>query len=622
MDENDSNERQGGQVSDISEDENDNNERQGSQVSDISSDNDLDGAGAQGEEDENIFVPFTQYVIRDDVVEGELASSQGRDENGDYGQTVDREDDDVHLCAPRLLTPPTLANMSTITIGIESPDTVAPVSKRKKVDNVLQAGDFEELWDPTDRTFVKTPTPSEIDALLGQSPLGLPPISKELNLTPRQVKLANKPGVSNLDSRGEPPSWMIGNKKVQAEAEDLAKKLQNKVSISQNMYSQKSTIQSTDVIDNSVMLASVIRVATSKPQMPSQRNKENDDRRQEEVVMQLEKDAYEANRRYQAYMSSIITTSSQGFQTSSEVVENSSLDGQATGWANETLPPIQPMTVYYPCEDVRLKEDRAPQQVQFKNRLAHVYSAEYTNSNRAPRTGCPSRGYRGGRGRARGGRPYLATDQQSRRWEDHDNQPDNISKNERRRARPPGRGRRGTDTLLQLPLIRRPNGIVMTDSLGREIQGEMLRNEHCFIKIESCSGATFENRDPHLSITQWLESNDSMRACRQCESCLIIAGTNDICGKSIDQIMANLNILIATLKYKYRSVQRVYVHEIINRIKPCWQRQTREEMMNEIRQYNERLHDMAPAYGYTVVTTDIKDEDLKNDGVHLNDTGV
>ncbi|CAF0773643.1 unnamed protein product [Didymodactylos carnosus] len=63
-------------------------------------------------------------------------------------------------------------------------------------------------------------------------------------------------------------------------------------------------------------------------------------------------------------------------------------------------------------------------------------------------------------------------------------------------------------------------------------------------------------------------------------------------------------------------------HEIINRIKPCWQRQKREEMMNEIRQYNERLHDMAPAYGYTVVTTDIKDEDLKSDGVHLNDTSV
>ncbi|CAF1165782.1 unnamed protein product [Didymodactylos carnosus] len=31
---------------------------------------------------------------------------------------------------------------------------------------------------------------------------------------------------------------------------------------------------------------------------------------------------------------------------------------------------------------------------------------------------------------------------------------------------------------------------------------------------------------------------------------------------------------------------------------------------------------MAPTYGYTVVTPDIKDEDLKNEGVHLNDTGV
>ncbi|CAF1553859.1 unnamed protein product [Didymodactylos carnosus] len=86
MDEIDNNERQGGQVSDISEDENDNNERQDSQVSDISADNDLEerrGAGAQDEEDENIFVPFTQYVIRDDIIEGELASSQERNENGD-----------------------------------------------------------------------------------------------------------------------------------------------------------------------------------------------------------------------------------------------------------------------------------------------------------------------------------------------------------------------------------------------------------------------------------------------------------------------------------------------------------------------------------------------------------
>ncbi|CAF0791905.1 unnamed protein product [Didymodactylos carnosus] len=296
---------------------------------------------------------------------------------------------------------------------------------------------------------------------------------------------------------------MTGNKKVQAEAENLAKKLQNKVSISQNIYNQKSTMQSTDVTNNAAILASVRRVTTPKPQVPPQRNHENDGRRQEEAVTQLEKDAYEANRRYQAYMSSTITTSSQGFQTSSEIVGNPSLDGQATGWANETLPPIQPTTVYYPCEDVRLKEDRTPQQAQFKSRFAHVYSAEYTNSNRAPRTGWSSRGYRSGRGRARGGRPYLAADQQSRRWEDHDNQLNNISNNERRRARPPGRGRQRTDTLLQLPVIRRPNGTVMTDSLGKEIQGEMLRNEHCFIKIESCSGATFENRDPHLSINPW-----------------------------------------------------------------------------------------------------------------------
>ncbi|CAF4541472.1 unnamed protein product, partial [Didymodactylos carnosus] len=316
-------------------------------------------------------------TARDDVIEGELASSQERNENGDYGQTVEREDDDVHLGSPRLLTPP-LANMSTITIGVESPDTVAPVSKRKKVDNVLQAGDYEELWDLTERIFVKTPTPSEIDALLGQSPLRLPPASKEMNLTPRQVELANKQGISILDSRGESPSWRTGNKKVQAEAENLAKKLQNKVSISQNIYNQKSTIQSTDMANNAAILASVIRAATPEPQVPPQRNHENDGRRQEEAVTQLEKDAYEANRRYQAYMSSTITTSSQGFQTSSEIVGNPSFDGQATGWANETLPPIQPTTVYYPCEDVRLKEDRTPQQAQFKSRFAHVYSAEYT----------------------------------------------------------------------------------------------------------------------------------------------------------------------------------------------------------------------------------------------------
>ncbi|CAF4515084.1 unnamed protein product, partial [Didymodactylos carnosus] len=126
-------------------------------------------------------------------------------------------------------------------------------------------------------------------------------------------------------------------------------------------------------------------------------------------------------------------------QISSEVVGYPSLDGHATGWANETLPPIQPTTVYYPCEDVRLKENRTPQQVQVKSRFAHVYSAEYTNSNRATRTGWPPRGYRGGRGRARGGRPYPAADQQSRRREDHDNQLSNISNNQRRRARPPGR---------------------------------------------------------------------------------------------------------------------------------------------------------------------------------------
>ncbi|CAF1373507.1 unnamed protein product [Didymodactylos carnosus] len=162
----------------------------------------------------------------------------------------------------------------------------------------------------------------------------------------------------------------------------------------------------------------------------------------------------------------------------------------------------------------------------------------------------------------------------------------------------------------------------MTASLGRKIQGEMLRNEHCFIKIESCSGATFENRYPYLSITQWLESNDSMRACRQCESCLIIAGISDIYGQSIEQIMAKLNILIATLRYKYRSVQRVYVHEIINRIKPCWQQQTREAMMNEF--FVNITKDYMTWHIHTLYSggSRHKRRDLKNDGVHLNGTGV